>query len=31
VEDFHQGYQVQWRNNDGTADEIVVQAYCADL
>jgi hypothetical protein len=31
IEDFHQGYQVQWTNNDGTADEIVVQAYCADL
>ena len=31
IDDFHQGYQVQWTNNDGTADEIVVQAYCADL
>jgi hypothetical protein len=31
IDDFHQGYQVQWRNNDGTADEIVVQAYCVDL
>lgn len=31
VEDFHQGYQVQWTNNDGTADQIVVQAYCANL
>ena len=31
VEDFHQGYQVQWTNTDGSADEITVQAYCADF
>jgi hypothetical protein len=31
VEDFHQGWYMEWTNNDGTADEITVQAYCADL
>jgi hypothetical protein len=31
VDDFHQGYQVQWTNNDGTPDQIDVQAYCADF
>jgi hypothetical protein len=29
-EDFHQGWYVQWKN-DGTADSVSAQAYCADL
>jgi hypothetical protein len=29
-EDFHQGWFVQWKN-DGTADSVSAQAYCADL
>ena len=31
AEDFYQGYQVQWTSNDGTNDQIVAQAYRADL
>ena len=29
-DDFHQGWYVQ-RKNDGAADSVSAQAYCADL
>jgi hypothetical protein len=30
-DNFHQGWYMEWTNNDGTADQISVYAFCANF